>query len=254
MKIWKRLNWIGICGIVLFLISLPMITLITMEEIYKSSVRSRYQVEPSYRSLLSQYPPEDRFPSPPFTYGKNKVELKVNARNVIVNEDKKYQAIGDVEVYLNGKLLDKLNQRLIESEYNRFDPLSVWDVSVFVLTDQETKKSQLVIIENITDYEVKKQNKYGYYDYHEDEVEDMQKFRLYRVNQDGTYMKEEFGYNGKRTGLQTYLAQGVTRIAFGQYTNVLDVWPNIFFPILYPFFTGVIGLILVPFGLRKKQS
>lgn len=130
-------------------------------------------------------------------------------------------------------------------------PFNEHDTSIFVLKDRETKQDQLMILEEISNYEVRDET-YLNYKYYRDGMEETKKFRLWKVKDDGSYTKEEFyGYKGTRTYLQTHILQ-----SFGypivQYTDLLD---RFFIVLPFPLFlciTEVIGLFLIVIGMERK--
>lgn len=104
---------------------------------------------------------------------------------------------------------------------------------------------------NISPYEIKKDTTLGYYNsFFDRRLFSSQKFRMYTVKENGQYVKEEFTENGLRTHLQTYLAQEVSDIPFGHYTNLLESWSSIFIPLVYPYIILCLSFLLLPFGFR----
>lgn len=111
-----------------------------------------------------------------------------------------------------------------ENEPPEFLPPSADDVSVFAVTDSKTKESHVFILAEISDYEIRNENEL-HYKYYRDGMKEMLTFRLWKVREDGTCTKEEFGYKGGRTDLQTFLVQYAGH-PVGRYTDLLFAWPS----------------------------
>lgn len=191
-------------------------------------MNQRYKIVADYHLQLTLNPFDDPWHpgTPHFKYGRNQVELKIKPQKEI----KKSVFTGDVEVYLNGKRLDTFKNRMLESVTNHeneppeFLPPSADDVSVFAVTDSKTKESHVFILAEISDYEIRNENEL-HYKYYRDGMKEMLTFRLWKVREDGTCTKEEFGYKGGRTDLQTFLVQYAGH-PVGRYTDLLFAWPS----------------------------
>ncbi|TCS95675.1 hypothetical protein [Hazenella coriacea] len=273
MKLWKKvhLNWIGICGIVLSLLSLYGIILMSMEVIYDYSVNNRYEMD--YITSQHREPLKDPDqPAPPdhltFIHKNHKVELTLKPKKevkksiFVSNEAKESIWVGDIEIYLNGKQLDTLNNRLLvrsSIDIVGEELLSLEeDISIFLLKDHKTNQEQLMILEETSDYEVRdernriddKDSNYNHLKHYKNGLEEMLKFRLWKVQSDGSYTKEEFYWQiGKRTYLQTFIIHNIG-YPIGHYTQLLNGYGVLPFLICV---TEVIGLVLIVFGLERRH-
>lgn len=245
-------------GLVLCIISLPPVFLMTMEMVYRSYVENRYEIKNEYAQMLSEneFDPYHPFETPIYKYQNNKVDI------MLVPKRKLTPAIfaGDVDIYLNGKLLTIIWNRVLKSnnpdtpeEPATFDPSSASDVSVYVLKDNLTNEEDIIIFAEVTAYEIKASDEYLDHRYYPYGMDVMSRFEYWRIHKDGTYKKESFQLAGDRTYLQTFLARK-NGILIGQYTSLNDAYPVFYFPFSYPFFTGILGIFLIFIALKGRHK
>jgi hypothetical protein len=259
MKIKFRLYWIPLTlGLLLFALSLPPIFLMTVEYLYSSYVHCRYEIKQDYTQILVDEEPEDPYhpyETKPYIYGKNEID-------VMIVPKKKLTPIlfsGDVDIYLNGKFLGIVWNRVLLSknpdtpeEPATFDPTSTSDVSVYVLRDRFTKQEDIIIFADITTYQIKAGNEYMNHRYYPQGIETMTRFQYWRIHQDGTYEKSNYRLNGSRSYLETFLARKSGAMV-GHYTTLNYAYPVLYFPLLYPLLSAIVGIVLVIWGLKRKR-
>ncbi|QKG83042.1 hypothetical protein GXN76_00230 [Kroppenstedtia pulmonis] len=248
-----------------FIVSMPLLVEYGLEKIYSQSISSRYQILKEYDRFLQDPAFDDPFQDKPvYRFGKNTVQFQVDRLRpeVLTDSGGTYQRLGDIVVLLNGNEIDRLPNRILRDANPNslstadsvYDDRSIGgDVDTFVLKNHVTNQKKLMIVENISQGKLEKTPD-GYNYYYPGGLEESQQFRVFTIESDGTYHKEEFGYLSERTYLQTHLAQRVSEIAFGQYADWMYAWPTYFFPYFYPFGTGLLGILLFTFSFRKRES
>ncbi|SDY95081.1 hypothetical protein [Bacillus sp. 166amftsu] len=81
------------------------------------------------------------------------------------------------------------------------------------------------------------------------------KWKIISINKDGSYKEESFSY---ATRNQNYL--GVALVNFsntdlklmGYHSDINGAYPSIFFPIIYPIFTSLLGIILLIIAIKSR--
>ncbi|MEK4970111.1 hypothetical protein MKX29_21175 [Cytobacillus sp. FSL R7-0696] len=83
------------------------------------------------------------------------------------------------------------------------------------------------------------------------------KYTLYTLDEDGNFKNKSFNFT-ERDALQTELLNAgvVVPYSIGYYTDAWEGYPTIFFPLIFPFLTLLLGLvlILVFFPIRKVKK
>lgn len=81
--------------------------------------------------------------------------------------------------------------------------------------------------------------------------------RLIKVTEDGAVSEEVFAASGRRSpGYRLIYFRWIGRQPIGLYTDVLQWWPSILYPLVYPFGTFAGGIILFVFAklLNKRRT
>ncbi|OCT16939.1 hypothetical protein A8709_16845 [Paenibacillus pectinilyticus] len=79
-------------------------------------------------------------------------------------------------------------------------------------------------------------------------------WRILRVDPNGQVQEERFTYDQRSENPQRVNMINITTtspFALGYQSNILMGWPSLFFPLIYPFGTAILGLIFVIIGLVK---
>jgi hypothetical protein len=85
------------------------------------------------------------------------------------------------------------------------------------------------------------------------------RFRTLSVSADGRVVDEQFGYAERCSPpVRTLLIRYVVPHPSGFCSDVMQVWPSVFYPVLYPWASGAVGLACVCFAgflkLRRRVS
>ena len=236
----------------LLITSVPLCIRMLLESQYKEEITQLYDVD---HSVIPKHAYKKGSSSLEFQYKKSKIKVQIaNIHGEIRGSESGYKRLGDIHIFVNSKHFDTLSKRILVKEYveNPFDVASISDdLSIFELTNHQSGKKILIIIEDIGNFIIKTEADRGYYK--EGSLEE-QKYRLYLIDDQGRIKKQEFGYEGKRTKLQTYLAQQISTTKFGHYTDLLDAYVSIIVPFMYPIFSALLGLCLLPFTITIKEK
>jgi hypothetical protein len=80
-------------------------------------------------------------------------------------------------------------------------------------------------------------------------------YRTISVFADGTIIEDAFEYSARCSPpVRALLIQPVVPHPNGYCSDVLQVWPSIWYPILYPFFSGALGGILLLIGVIRSRK
>ena len=80
------------------------------------------------------------------------------------------------------------------------------------------------------------------------------RYRVLLVGEKGNVTEDVFEYGNRgRPVIRAMLANYVSPFSVGFYSDVLQVWPTVLFPILYPGLTGTLGVLLLVVGLAKRS-
>ena len=119
-------------------------------------------------------------------------------------------------------------------------------LDVLLVKDKKTGKENIAIVQRLSDDSLMQ--------------EDYQ-WKIISITEDGDLTEERIEY---RTRSENPLAvrlirvSGTSLIAMGYYSDLLHYYPSLFYPILYPFGTAILGGILLLLGVllqrRKKRQ
>ena len=81
------------------------------------------------------------------------------------------------------------------------------------------------------------------------------RYRILLIFPDGRVSEELFPFEDRaRPPYRTMLAKYVTPIGIGFYSEVLQAWPSIPYPILYPWVTAIAGFGIFAIGIARRFS
>lgn len=222
-------------GITLFLISLPMSTKMIMELIHNQKMNEHYKitkVNEGYPATQSTYNFQDHI---------IEVEETVKEEKSFIDPWENKTVIADLSIKFDGENIDTLINhpiRVAEKGLNRY----YGEIAYLILEDKKEKKSQFIILLKKT-REVQKEMPNG--DIVGGVPAEKLNYKLYTLNEKGNINSQSFDFN-ERDALQTELlnAGGVVPYSIGYYTDAWEWYPSLLFPLLFPFLTFIIGLIL----------
>ncbi|MGD6873032.1 hypothetical protein ACQCU1_12715 [Sutcliffiella horikoshii] len=232
-------------GTVLFFISLPISTKMIMEIIHNQKMNEEYKIT----NLNEGYPPTDS------TYNFNdhtiEIEEKIKNEGGYIDPRNNRIAIADLNLIIDGKEIDTLEDYPLRVEaegLNRYHG----DIAYLKVEDLKNEKTQFIVL-------LKKTKLITQEEQHESLMVSLENldYSLYAIDEHGVLDQESFNAT-ERDALQTELLNAGVLVpyAIGYHTNALQEYPSLFFPILYPFATLVIGLIFMIFffPLRRERG
>jgi hypothetical protein len=114
--------------------------------------------------------------------------------------------------------------------------------AMLTLRDRQNNEERLAIVQRVA----------------RESYPDDTRYRILFVQPNGTVTEEWFSYPERHDPIyRAMLAQYVHPEPLGFYSQVLSYWPTIFYPIIYPWLTGLVGFILSVVGgivlLRRRR-
>lgn len=242
----KRLVFF-IIGTILFLTSLPLSTEMIMELIHNQKMNKEYKIT----NVSKGEPPTKST----FNFKDHIVEVK----ETLIDEESYIDpwsnkiGIADLSLKLDGKKIDTLKGypiRIDEKGLNRY----YGEIAYLILEDKKNDKTQFILLLKKT-RELEKEMPNG--DIVGGVPSEKLKYTLYTLDEDGNFKNKSFNFT-ERDALQTELLNAgvVVPYSIGYYTDAWEGYPTIFFPLIFPFLTLLLGLvlILVFFPIRKVKK
>ena len=198
---------------------------------------------------------------PPTTSTFNFKDHLVEIKETIIDEESHIDpwsnkiGIADLSLKLDGKEIDSLKGypiRVDEEGLNRY----YGEIAYLSLTDKGNGTSQFIVLLKKTK-ELQKEMPNG------DIVgwvqPDKLKYMLYAFDEDGHNLNQKSFNLSDRSALQTELLNVGAMVphSIGYYTDAWEGYPTLFFPLIFPFLTLLLGLVLILVFLKyniKKRS
>ena len=235
-KINKSLLW----GLLLLVPSLYTTFLMAREAWLNNIVYSRYSITECFEDQPGQ-PIVSQIPLS-YTWHGQKVVLSDDfEKGNFPTDDRR---AGRVKITINGK--DYTSPWLVEIRPNDHDVNRYWmQVMLVKFNDREARTERLVVLQSFPDFDLHEYNAL-----HSDTLT----CRALFIDSEGTVTEDVFPFSERTSPLyRTLLARVVSPMQLGFYSNVMEVWPSVFYPLLYPLVSGVVGLILTIVGIVKYR-
>lgn len=231
-KISKRL----LLGLILLVPSLYTIFLMARELWLGNAVNSRYSVTECFVD-----PEVSQTPLSYVWHGQKVVLSDDYERGKFSPDDRR---AGRVKITINGK--NYTSPWLVEIRPNDHDANRYWmQVMLVKFDDIKAHTERLVVLQSFPDFDLHEYNAI-----HPDTLT----CRALFIDSEGRVTEDVFPFSERTSPLyRTLLAGIVSPMQLGFYSDVLDQWPSVFFPLLYPVVSGVVGLILTIVGLVKYR-
>jgi len=242
----KRLIFF-LVGTILLFTSLPLSTKMVMELLHNQKMNTEYKIT----NVSEGFPPT----ASTFRFKGHIVEIK----EAIKNEDGYVDpwsnkiSIADLSLRIDREELDALKDypiRVEEKGLNRY----YGEIAYLLLEDKKSGKTQFIVLLKKT-REFEKEMPNG--DIVGGVPSEKLKYTLYSLDEEGNLDNKSFSFTD-RDALQTELLNNSDMVPYsiGYYTDAWEFYPTIFFPLLFPFATFVVGfvLIVVFFPIRKLKK
>jgi len=229
-------------GIFLFVVSIPVTSKMVMEKFYDFEMEKKYRIT-ELNEMYKGAPTE-------YEFGGSKIDIYR-----ILEENKSYEnprgdLVTPADIYVT---VDSLTQEVLKgypvkvgqdglNQYTHY--ISYWRV-----LDKKTDQESFVIVLRMNGA---KERMIGNRMEGFVPIEEL-KYMAITIKEDGTLTKEPFTYKNKNK-LQTKLIPPMHFGGAGHYTDDWNGYPVFYFPLLYPFLTTILGIILFCLSIRKLKN
>jgi hypothetical protein len=231
----KRVGFFLI-GMSIFLISLPLSTQMTMELFHNQKMNKQFKIT----TVSEGEPPTDSS----FVFEDHVIEIKESLKDEVSYIDpwKNMIMTADLSLIIDDKEIDSLNNhpvRVGQEGLNRY----YGEIAYLILEDKKKDEKQFILLLKKT-REMQKEMPNG--DIVGGVPTEKLKYTLHSLDEKGKLTNETFSFNN-RDALQTKLlnAGAVVPYTIGYYTDAWEGYPTIFSPYIFPFFTLLVGVIMM---------
>lgn len=248
----KKLS-VFIIGAILFLTSLPNSIVLIMELIHTRNMSKQFEIIDVRE--IEETPDSYQPPDSTFNFNGRSIEIKET-----IKESKSYIdpwgnriKSADLSLEIDGEVLANLKNHPIRVDdigLNRY----YGQVAYITVYDRKNNNNQFVVLLKKTKEEIREMPNGDLVGWVPIEKSN---YILFAIDEGGNVESDSFNFT-ERAALQTELlnAGGLVPYYIGYYTNDLKAYPSLLFPLIYPFITLLIGLILiiVYFPVRKNNK
>ncbi|XEC92642.1 hypothetical protein AB6A23_14670 [Paenibacillus tarimensis] len=143
-------------------------------------------------------------------------------------------AIVTVQIRINGVNIAEPTELWL-SNRDRGSRYFSW-LDVLTVKDRTIQENSIAIVQRLTDDEGRMEDR---------------KWRIVSVKYDGTWKDEVLTYKERSEnplGVRMVTVSGTSMMAMGYHSDILQSYPTLFFPLIYPWITSVIGVMLLVIG------
>lgn len=233
-----------VIGVVLILITLPVGIPMLIEFVHSVKMNATYEI--------SNINEEETSTDSVYHFNQHVITIDEQlGKETYESAWQNNMGLGDIVISLDSQEIDWLENhpiRIDEQGLNRY----YGEVSYLVVDDKKKNDTYFVILVKDT-REIITANQNG--DMTGSVPEDELTYTMHTLDRQGNYSSETFRFND-RNALQTELLNhsGVSPYAIGYHTDLLETYPTLIFPLIYPFFTFISGLCLVIFFLPRLKK
>jgi hypothetical protein len=212
-------------GVALLILSAKPLALMGREFAVGSAVNSRYSVE--------------RITGPAREGSRDAVRATIGTHTVALEDDQPVQGggpdvrvDGPVRIKIDGK--DYSHPALATIRLSERDAGRYWGyVYLMRLVGRQERTQQLVVAQNIGRYQ----------------------FRTVSLSIDGRVVEDRFDYEARCSPpVRALLIRTVVPHPSGFCSDVMAVGPSYFYPLLYPWISGIVGVVFVMLGLVRRTT
>ena len=213
----------AVIGVVLLVAASPYLLLIAAEQFFSLLYQRRYDYQPVHA--------ENRV-----SIGATEISLRDDARIARFALDR---TPGRIQIQIGEETYDGASQVPIRTDARGPRRYHGW-VALGVLRDRKCDCDRVAITERIPEAPGESRAK---------------SIRITFVAEDGSVEIEEFARSKRRwPPYRAVLASDAAGRSLGFVSGVLNVWPSIFYPLIYPFATGLLGFALWMHGALSRRA
>ncbi|MEH7515639.1 hypothetical protein V7146_23230 [Gottfriedia acidiceleris] len=245
-----KLKFLTITSCLLFLLSIVPIFNMFREVSIGNEMTKRYELD-------SLFPSDEngQLINPTIHYGKNTIAFKEEkmgktvklSDNEIVDHEIKKKELVKMHIIVNQKEISKPNIINADTYFQQnVDAVRYknW-IGVVTVKDHKTKTEQIKIVQRLSD---------------DDATNRQKKWKIITVSKDGKINEEIFEYKHRGhspLGVEVVSFSGTALSGMGYHSNIMQGFPSIMFPFIYPFGTllySIIVLCVILFMRRKNKN
>ena len=231
-------------GIMLILLSAFPIFLIAREIVTQKQLDARYEISHSY---INSYGSPSTIDTQEVVVLNQFIEIEEISTGKIAP-----QTIHDLDEGVAGGDIVQIQWRVNGEEVSTADEIWLsnrdrgsryysW-IDVLKVKDLQKNSESVVLIQRLTA---------------DDERMEDRVWKLIQIDESGEVSEERFTYQNRHEhllGVRLINYSGTTLMSTGYYSDLLHYYPSIYYPILYPFGTVIMGVLLVIFGCKRRLS
>lgn len=229
-------------GLVLVLLSSFPLFLMAREDYIQNKIMDRYEVAHSYTQQGWSEPIDVQS----ITVNDIHIELQEiptgkKATRTMWDADEGVEA-GDIvqlQILVDGKAVSSADEIWL-SNRDRGGRYWSW-LDVLRVKDKKTQTERIAIVQRLTD---------------DDEQYENRAWKIVWIDVDGTVTEEKMTYaerSDNPLGVRLTMFSGTTLMSMGYYSDIFHYYPSLLYPILYPFGTVILGLLLMAIGVFRQM-
>ncbi len=145
-----------------------------------------------------------------------------------------------VHLYVNDKEISTADEIWL-SNRERGSRYFSW-LDIVTVHDRKSDENLVKIVQRLTD---------------DDEMGDAREWKIITISEDSSVSEEKMTYEERSKnplGVKIVNFTNTGLIAMGHHTDILKGYPGLFFPFIYPFFTSLIGIILLLIAIKLSYN
>ncbi|WP_339265982.1 hypothetical protein [Paenibacillus sp. FSL R5-0470] len=136
-----------------------------------------------------------------------------------------------VQFLLNGQKISTPDEIWL-SNRERGSRYFSW-IDILTVTDRKTGEKEINIVQRLTD---------------DSQPMEKRKWKIITISHDGSIEEKVLSYaqrSDNHLGVKLIEFSGTSLMGMGYYSDITKSYPSVFFPLIYPFLTGVVGIFLL---------
>ncbi|MEK3983716.1 hypothetical protein MHB77_10015 [Paenibacillus sp. FSL K6-3166] len=136
-----------------------------------------------------------------------------------------------VQFLLNGQKISTADEIWL-SNRERGSRYFSW-IDILTVKDRKTDEKEISIVQRLTD---------------DSQPMEKRKWKIITISHDGSIEEKVLSYaqrSNNHLGVKLIEFSGTSLMGMGYYSDITKSYPSVFFPLIYPFLTGVVGIFLL---------